>query len=258
MSDHWNGRRFRIPVSRRLTWDLLHFHKQIPLCAHDRNMHLMPISQARQQCPIRISWPAVFLKAFSLVARDIRELRRTWQPWPWAHLYQHPHSVASLTVHRRKDGQPWLFWGQVSIPEATPLADIQKQIDRFRDGEVDEVFRKQIEFAVLPTFMRRMIWWWNLNIATQKRAKRLGTFFLSTLAGRGAEIQLPPSIHTACLTYGPLNDQLKSRVTLAYDHRIMDGALVAEVLQKLEQTLNETLVAELQSIKTPTAHQEAA
>jgi hypothetical protein len=94
-----------------------------------------------------------------------------------------------------------------------------------------------------------MIWWWNLNVGTKSRAKRLGTFFLSTLAGRGAEIQLPPSIHTGCLTYGPLDENGIARVTLAYDHRVMDGALVAEILLRLEETLSGVLTAELRAIR---------
>jgi hypothetical protein len=58
---------------------------------------------------------------------------------------------------------------------------------------------------------------------------------------------LPPSIHTGCLTYGPLDENGIARVTLAYDHRVMDGALVADILLRLEETLNGTLTIELQS-----------
>ena len=72
-------------------------------------------------------------------------------------------------------------------------------------------------------------------------------FRSSTLAGRGAEIRLPPSIQTACLTYGPLDEQGICRVTLAYDHRIMDGVLAATILERLEQLLLTEIRTELQS-----------
>ena len=123
---------------------------------------------------------------------------------------------------------------------------------------MQQVFRKQFQLAHVPTILRRTIWWWNLNVATTYRAKRLGTFFLSTLSGRGAEIQLPPSIHTGCLTFGPLDATGVARVTLAYDHRIMDGVLVADILERLQQTLNETLAPELRSIRSPAASVKAA
>lgn len=247
MTDQRNGRRIRIPASRRLSWDLLYFHRDVPLCAHDRRMNLSDVAAARNASTERVSWPALFLKAYAIVAQGVPELRQTWYRWPWAYLYQHAFSVATMTVQRQIDGEPWLFWGQISSPESKPLAEIQQAIDRFRDGDVGHVFRKQVQLASVPTLLRRMIWWWNLNVATQSRAKRLGTFFLSTLAGRGAEIQLPPSVHTGCLTYGPLDENGIARVTLAYDHRVMDGALVADILQRLEETLNRVLTRELQS-----------
>jgi hypothetical protein len=164
-------------------------------------------------------------------------------------LYQHPCSVGTLTVQREIAGEPWLFWGLVSSPDCKPLDVIQQQVDQFRDGEIRVVFRKQRRLSKLPTMIRRAIWWWNLNIATKKRATRVGTFFLSTLASRGAEIQLPPSVHTCCMTYGPLDERGISRVTIAYDHRIMDGALVATVLQRLEETLKTEIVADLKSLR---------
>ncbi|MCX7386819.1 MAG: hypothetical protein DWI22_13175 [Planctomycetota bacterium] len=248
MTDLRNGRRISVPASRRLSWDLLYFHQAVPLCAHDRRMSLADVSVVRNACDERVSWPALFLKAYAIVAHDMPELRQTWYRWPWAHLYQHSSSVATLTVQRNMDGEPWLFWGQISTPDLKSLLELQRAINQFRDGDVRQVFRKQLQLAKLPTLFRRMIWWWNLNVATASRAKRLGTFFLSTLAGRGAEIQLPPSIHTGCLTFGPLDENGITRVTLAYDHRIMDGVLVADILQRLEETLNGLLLHELRAM----------
>lgn len=253
-----DGRRFLVPASRNLSRDLLAFHQGVPLCGHDRRMNLATVAVVRQASPVRVSWPALFLKAYGLVARKFPELRQTWYRWPWAHIYQHPLSVATLAVQRELAGEPWLFWGRIVEPEALPLIEIQRRIDWYRDGDASAVFKKQIRFARLPTVMRRLMWHWNLGVATAKRADRIGTFFLSTLAGRGVEIQLPPSVQTGCLTFGPLDNDQFARVTLAYDHRIMDGALVADVLAELERTLNGSLVAELTDIKSGSAIRPAA
>jgi len=59
------------------------------------------------------------------------------------------------------------------------------------------------------------------------------------------EIQIPPSIQTGCLTYGPLSDLGHCRVTIAYDHRVMDGVVVADILKQLEVTLLQTVRLEL-------------
>ncbi|MFO1002846.1 MAG: 2-oxo acid dehydrogenase subunit E2 [Planctomycetaceae bacterium] len=138
------------------------------------------------------------------------------------------------------------------------MSAIQSLIDQFRNEPVQQIFRRQWQMAHMPTFLRRLIWWWNLKIETKKRARRLGTFFVSTLSGLGAEIQLPPSVQTGCLTYGPLDEHNVARVTLAYDHRIMDGALVARILRRLESVLNDTMSVELLTLNQSLPNQQAA
>ncbi len=128
------------------------------------------------------------------------------------------------------------------------LPEIQLRIDAFRDQPVEQAFASQWKLAHLPTVLRRLIWWFNLNLATGARVRRLGSFFLSTLASRGAEIQLPPSVHTCCLTYGPLRSDGTCRVTLAYDHRVMDGAIVADGLRLLEETILTVILEELHQL----------
>ncbi len=82
-------------------------------------------------------------------------------------------------------------------------------------------------------------------MSVRKRAKRMGTFLLTTIAGSGAEIQHPPGFLTSNLTYGPIDERGFSRVTIAYDHRLMDGKYIADTLCELEETLASSLVAEL-------------
>ena len=240
-----DGKSCLIPRNRRLTWDLLHFHKSVPLCSHDRQMSLLSVAEARNASPQRISWPALFLKAYGLVATDVPELRQTWYRWPLAHIYQHPESVGILTVQREYKNQPWLFWGRIVQPESLSLLEIQRLIDRFIADPPKSVFKDQIRLAGLPSLIRRLIWGWNVHVAKARRAERLGTFFLSTLSGFGVEIQLPPSIQTGCLTYGSVDESGTCKVTLAYDHRVMDGVRVAEILQRLESTLLQTVRREL-------------
>ncbi|MCP4175767.1 MAG: hypothetical protein GY758_33900, partial [Fuerstiella sp.] len=213
---------------------------------------LADLAAARSAAAVRISWPAIFLKAYGLIAAEVPELRQTWHRWPVAHLYQHPQSVGALAVQRQYRGEPWLFWAQIPEPESLSLAEIQRRIDEFQTGDVRKLFRKQLKLAQLPTPARRLIWAWNLHAEKSRRACRLGTFFLSSLSGQGTEIQIPPSIHTGCLTYGPVDCSGDVRVTLAYDHRVMDGDCVARCLARLESTLCETL--RLEVLKPGTTH----
>lgn len=244
----YDGKRFAVPVSRRLSWDLLAFNHSVPLSAHDRMICVPLVANARSLSEVRIGWPTLFLKAFAIVAQQIPEFRRIWYRWPWAHLYQSPCSVAAMTMERIVDSERWLFWARIQQPDQMSLSELQSRIDAFREQPAQKAFASQWRLAHLPTPLRRLIWWCNLNLVTRARVRRLGTFFLSTLASRGAEIQLPPSIHTCCLTYGPVHSDGTCRVTIAYDHRVMDGAVVADGLKLLEETLQSTILNELKQL----------
>ena len=240
--------RFSIPRSRRLPLDVLHFHRQVDTCAHDRQFDLSRIAELRSRLPNRISWSVLFIKAFAIVAANRPVLRQTFQRWPWAHIYLHPYSVAMLATHRMHQDEPWVFHARFEKPDLQSLTELQSRLDRYVTEPVPQVFRMQWQLSGLPTFVRRVLWWWTLNIALKKRTRRIGTYFLTTLAGKGVEIQDPPAYFTSNLTYGPLDERNRCRVTMSYDHRLMDGSTVADCLIELEEVLNGAIADELASI----------
>ena len=130
-------------------------------------------------------------------------------------------------------------------PESRSLTEIQEQLTRYQTGNVKRVFRQQYQLSAFPALLRRAIWWWNLNVSGRNRARRTGTAFLSTLAGRGVEIDNILSVQTGCFTYGPMNESGQSRVTICYDHRVMDGATVAAAMVQLDSILNKEILSEL-------------
>jgi hypothetical protein len=237
-----------IPRSRRLTLDVLHYHKQAATCAHDRLFELNRVAELRSRLKARISWSVLFIKAFGIVAANRPELRQSFQRWPWPHLYLHAQNVAMLATHRVHADEPWVLWSRFVQPELQSLPSLQARLDRYLTEPIPQAFRQQWQLSGLPTIFRRILWWWTFNVALSKRAHRAGTFFLTTLAGKGVEIQDPPAFLTSNLTYGPLNEQGRCRVTMSYDHRLMDGSFVADCLIELEQTLNSAIAAELQEI----------
>ncbi len=245
------GRR-RLPRSRRLTCDVLHLHSKVPTCAHERICNLSRLAEVRQRLDHRISWTLLFIKAFGLVARKNPVLRQTFQTFPWAHIYQYPHSVGMMAIQREIAEEPWLFWGRFHKPESQPLIQLQQQLQRYLHDPPQEIFKRQWQLSVFPTTIRRMFWWWTLNLAGAKRPRRAGTFFLTTLAGQGAEIQHPPAFLTSNMTYGPFDEQHRCRVTIAYDHRLTDGLQIAHCLKALEDTLNGPIALELAQPTTTT------
>lgn len=241
-------RRFRLPRSRRLTTDVLFFHRRVPVCPHDRVIDLSPLRDIRAACPHRISWSLLFLKAFGMVAQSQPVLRQLYFPWPWASVYEHPSTVAMMAIHRDFHDEPWLFWGRFQQPESTSLAKLQSRLEKYLTDPVERVFRQQLQLSALPTPLRRALMWWNLNAFGPARAKRTGTAFLSTIAGQGAEIQCPPAFLTSNLTYGPMDDAGRCRLTIGYDHRLMDGRVVAIALRQIEDVLNGAIATELEQL----------
>ena len=241
-------RRLALSRSRRLPMDVLHYNRRIPMCAHDRRFNLSRVAEIRSQLPSRISWSLLFIKAFALVAQKHRVLRQSYIEWPWPHVLEHPHSVAMLATEREHRVERWLFWSNFIRPENRCFPDLQHFLNYYQTEPVEKAFLQQWRLSGLPTFFRRCFWWWTLNFAGAKRAKRVGTFMLTTLAGKGVEIQDPPAFLTSNLTYGPLDESGHCRVTLSYDHRLMDGSTVADVLNDLEATLNGEIVQELQEM----------
>ena len=153
-----------------------------------------------------------------------------------------------LAVHRMHQDEPWVFHARFERPEARPLLLLQIDLNRYTTDPADQIFRRQWQMSGLPTIIRRVLWWWTLNVALQDRTRRVGTFFLTTLAAKGVEIQDPPAYFTSNLTYGPLDQHHRCRVTMSYDHRLMDGSTVADCLIELEQTLNGAIADELEQI----------
>jgi hypothetical protein len=229
-----------------LVCDILHFDRQVPTVAHDRQMELGPIAAARRAAPVRISWPIVFMKAFALMASRHPVLRQVIMPWPWPHLYQHSEQVAVLAIRRTHEQEDWLLFGRFRQPEQRALADLQAELDHYQRAPVPEAFAQQLLLARMPLPLRRLTWNLLLKYRGGKRCRRMGTFFMTTIAGYGAEIQNPPAFHTSGLTYGPLDAGGRCRVTMVYDHRLMDGHHVGGYLAELEQELLGTVRRELQ------------
>ena len=242
------GRWLRIPPSRSLGRDILRLEQTVPSFAHDRTFQLAELVECRRACKQKIAWPILFIKAYAQMAMEHPILRQCYMRFPWSHLYEHPHHVATLAIHREHDNQDWLLWGRFANPQQESLSALQQTLDQYRQQPVPKVFRRQYRLAHFPTVLRRLAWWLSYHLSGKKRCKRLGTYFLTTISGAGAEIQDPPCIHTSGLTYGPLDESGSCRVTITYDHRLMDGHHVADLLKQLEQRLQTEILAELQQL----------
>ncbi len=247
------GKWIPIDASRRLVLDVLHYSASVPCFPVEKWFCLEEVTRLRQQAATRISWTVLFAKAYGRVAAELPALRRIYCRWPWPHYFEAPHSVATIAMNRPCDGVDRLFWARLQSPETTSLVKLQQQLNAFQSKPVEEVFHRHLLMARLPSPVRRLFWWLRLNTAARKRARRMGTFGMSTLAGQGVYNRLHPHFLTSSLTYGPLQSDGTLLSTLLCDHRVLDGITAAKAINRLEEVLCGDIADELRGLAGPAA-----
>jgi hypothetical protein len=250
------GRTVRISEPRRFIADLVHFAHKIPTVPVSRMIDLSPLIAPRAQHPARPSWSLLFLKAYGLVCRAHPPLRRSHVTFPRTRLYEHPQSVGALAMERQHDGEEGVFVGLYRAPEDQTIDQLVAALRWYRETPLEEIgfYRQTLRVSRLPSLIRRFLWWSTLEVSGFKRAKRFGTFGLSSYGALGAESLHPISPLTTTLTYGPI-DPATGRVCvkIIYDHRVLDGAYVARRLRDLEATLHGPIRDELLAAPATTA-----
>jgi hypothetical protein len=243
------GRNLPLSLPRRWIGDLLHFAGKVPTVPVQRRIDIRAVVEARARLTQRPSWAALFTRAYGLVGRDVPELRRYYLSFPWPHLYEFPHTIASVAVERDWQGENAVFFGHLRSPETQTIASLDKRLREFKDKPIEKFgqFRRALQIAKYPRPLRRFVWWYGLNVNGRKRGKRLGTFGLSVYSGLGSESLHPLSPLTTTLNYGVIENGWVT-VRVVYDHRVMDGGTVARAQARLEEVMNREIVHELQSL----------
>jgi hypothetical protein len=249
------GRSLPLNGPRRFIIDLVHFAKQVPSIPVNRRFDISPLSAPRVAHPRRPSWSVLFMKAYGLVAAAHPPLRRALMTFPWQRLYEHPQTICALAMEREHQGEEGIFVGLFRAPEEQSLTQLQEALEKYKYSPLEEVgfFRQALRVSLTPTPVRRLLWWSTLSVSGLKRAKRFGTFGLTSYGALGAESLHPISPLTTTLTYGPISPTGEVCVKLIYDHRVLDGAYVARRLRDIEETLHTAILEELLRDREETA-----
>jgi hypothetical protein len=246
-----SGRNVSLSPPRRFMCDLLYFARQVPTVPVQRAMNLAAVVAARRRALSRPSWCTLFTKAYARVAAARPELRRSYLAFPRAHLYEHPHSVASIAIERRWHEEDAVFFAHLRAPEKQDLLKLDAALRRFKHEPLASVgmYRRMARLGRLPWPLRWLVWWTTLNGSGYRRARQLGTFGVSVYSSLGCESLHPLSPLTTTLNYGVISPQGDVTVRLVYDHRVLDGATVARALLDLERVLNQDIFEELRALR---------
>lgn len=244
------GRNVAVSPFRQLVIDLMDMSRSVPAVCADRRMNLSPLAAARAACHPRPSWCGLFAKAFGMLARDVPELRRSYVKFPWPRFYEHPHNVVSLNVERHDRGEDVVVMCLVRSPENRSIQEIDAIIRHHKDEPMETLrsYQRSLGVSRIPWPLRKWFWWASLNVFGRRRCHNFGTFGISSVGAQGAGLLHLTPLLTATLHFGLLDEQNRMDVRLAWDHRVLDGALIARVLCELEDVLNRDIVRELTGI----------
>jgi len=243
----------KISLPRRLVADLMHASIRVPFVSLSRPLDVRQLLEARALAARPPGWAAIFVKAFSLVAKEQPVLRTLYAKWPWPSFYELPRSIAMVAIARVEDGQDCVLPQKVPAADELPLAEVDAQIRHAKDAPIGEVpaFRKILRVTGLPLLLRRVMWLIGLNFGRQ-RANWFGSFGVTSVAAYGAGELHALSPGPFILSYGVVEPDQTIDVVIRWDHRITDAAMIAKTLTRLEQVLNTEIAGEIRSQRQQT------
>jgi hypothetical protein len=250
------SRRRPLSLGRRFVADYLYFSAGGHTAAAERLMRVADIEAERRRAVPRPSWGAIMTKAFARAAGRHPEILRAYLSFPWAHLGECDRHVAAIIVNRRLGDEDAIFLATLTNPAGKSLTDLDRLLRRCMAAPLADItpFRRALQIGRLPGLLRRLLWWLGLNLSPRHRARYFGTFGVTSMSPFGAKTLQTPTLWTALLHYGALNDAGEMPVGIAFDHRAVDGAAVGYMLMEIEQVLQHEIVAELRSM----GHAQAA
>lgn len=171
--------------------------------------------------------------------------------FPWPKFYEHPHSIASINVERVVNNENVVIYGYVRAPENRTLIEIDDIIRHHKDDPIEEVrsYTRTRALSLVPSIIRKFVWWYTLNVEGPRRCHNFGTFAISSVSSMGAGLLNLMPILTTQIHYGMLDKEGNLDVRLTFDHRVLDGATAARALVALEDVMKSTLVREMNSEK---------
>jgi hypothetical protein len=228
-----DGKIRRLGEDRTFILDLVQYALKVPSFPVERRVQLGEVAAARGNCARRVSWTAVFTRAYGLATRANPVLRQVFVSWPWPRIYQSADCIISVAVNRSLPEGERLYFGRIHSPDLRSLYLIQDDLDSFQTGEPAKIFRLQCQAAKMPRLVRRLGWWWKMDVDYKNKARRSGTGSISALAGHGVNNRLHPCVMTSSFSFGPMEEDGQTLVTLQCDHRVIDGVAAARALNSL-------------------------
>lgn len=244
------GRTLPFTLGRRIVADIMHFSRPVAQVSVEREIRVPEVAAAREAANPRVGWYPILLKAYSLAAAKVPELRRSLLTVPYTRLYEHACSVAAVTVEREVGGEPVVLTVLLRSPESKPLTEIDARLRWAKTAPVGDVpdFRRTLLHHRFPRPARRLLMWLGLRASGSWRQRFAGTFGSSSVVTAGACTLFARCPLTTMFTFTPLRPDGTMTLRLGFDHRVVDGGPTCRGLVETEAALRGEILAELRAL----------
>ena len=244
------GKRIGLSNGRRLVDDIIRTSSKMAMATYTRDLDVSEIEKLRRQIRPKIAWNVLYMKAYAIVALRIPELRQCFVNYPWPHVYEHKHNVCLLTLNREYRGEERLLFARFNRPERRSLLKLNQQYEKYRKDPIEEIkqFRHQIAFAAAPWFVRRFAWWMLMNVVPAKRMSHFGTFGMTLSGYKHAWASGLLGPNTGIMGVDVLPRKGIARFVLTFDHQVIDGVPIVNVIDDIYRTLHNEIATELRSL----------
>jgi hypothetical protein len=131
-------------------------------------------------------------------------------------------------IERMYEGESAAFPFRIRNPSWLPIVQLSETIRNAKTAPIEEMtdFVRVVRISALPWPLRRLLWWIAHSFG-RLRASYFGTFIVSVYSSLGADPLYGISPGTALLTYGVIASDGEADVRIMWDHRVLDGAVIA-------------------------------
>jgi pyruvate/2-oxoglutarate dehydrogenase complex dihydrolipoamide acyltransferase (E2) component len=246
-------REFRFPRERRHTYYFLRHAREFSPVYLDTSVNMSAVQQVREKAKHSqkrsLSYVSFLIQTVSHVLTRYPEansgVRHGW--FPKMALYD--HITAKFTLDKTIQGRRAVVTGVIPDSDRCSLWEIQEHLERYRDQpfEAIEEFAPLRKLQSLPLPLGQ--WMYNRALSNLKKREQLqGTFCVTSLGHRPVQSFHPVISATLCFGMGRVQDQpvvLDGEIriqpmmglSLAFDHRAIDGAMAADILAEVKQGL---------------------
>lgn len=206
-------------------------------------------AETAQKTQTKYSFISYFIHAAARVIAKYPEANSSFSDGLIPKVAQHNTVNAKFTLDKNIGQQRVVLSALVADADKMSLRGIQNIVNYYKKNKYEEIeeFKNIKKMHRLPSFLGQMIF----NLLMGKLAKRdslLGTFSVSSLGHKPinsffstggttltfgiGRIQSRPVVYDGQITTAPL-----MRLSLTFDHRVIDGAMAADILNDIKEVL---------------------